>query len=79
MMPQQKMVEDNTRRVTQGVIEALIIAMVTGAASSFVTVKVLERDIVALREDVTEMKQDLEKIRGDVYVPRSRINGGGQP
>lgn len=79
MMPQQKMVEDNTRRVTQGVIEALIIAMVTGAASSFVTVKVLERDIVALREDVTEMKQDLEKIRGDVYVPRSRINGDGQP
>lgn len=76
-MPEQRMIEDNTKRVTQGVIEALVIALVTGAASSFVTVKVLERDIVALREDVAEMKQDLDRIKSDVYVPRTRLGAGG--
>jgi uncharacterized membrane protein (DUF106 family) len=74
-----KIIEDNSRRVTQGVVEAVIIAIVTGAASSFITVKVQQRDIEALQKSVTEVKQELKEIRNDVYVPRTRIgvaNGG---
>ena len=61
---------DNTRRVAQGVIEALAIAVITGAVSSFVTVKVQQRDIEALKEQVQEVKREVQDIRRDVYVPR---------
>lgn len=74
-----KMVEDNSRRVAMGVVEAVVIALITGAASSVITVKMMERDVAALRESVARVERDLAEIRKDVYVPRTRITGGGQP
>lgn len=72
-MDDADVLKDNSKRVTQGVIEAIVIALITGAASSLVTVKVLERDIAALQTDVSRIHADLDKLRDDVYIPRSRV------
>lgn len=61
---------ENTRHVAQGVMEALAIAVITGAVSSFITVKVQQRDIETLKEQLAEVKQQVNELRRDVYVPR---------
>ncbi len=69
-MSDYKTVEDNTRHVVQGVVIALIVSIITGAVSSYVTVKMQQRDIDFLKGQVQEVKQQVNDLRRDVYVPR---------
>lgn len=54
----------------QRILEALVIAGVTGAIVMWGTQQVLEERISSLQRDVQSIQTDVQQLRRDVYVPR---------
>lgn len=56
---------------TQRIIEAVIIAALSGGASAYVSVAVMQADLKALSAKLTRIETTIDKMQGDLYIPRT--------
>lgn len=55
------------------VVEALLIAGITGTLVMWGTTKVLEERIAVLQRDIQGVQTEIRELRRDVYMPRSGL------
>lgn len=61
----------NGRRIFEGVAVSVVTALLVGAVSSFVSFKLLERDVLDLKSGLVDLKGEIKMMRNDLYVPKS--------
>lgn len=57
----------------QRIVEALIIAGITGGVATYSTQQVMQEKMATLTKEVREVKAEVYQIRQDFYVPRVAI------
>ena len=53
-------------------VEAALIVIVTAVANTYVTQQILAVQMTEIRVQMLEMKQSIEQMRRDLYVPRGK-------
>lgn len=66
----QRTGEDSYKMDIKAIIQALIIAAVTGMIVMYGTQKSLMIELTSIKEDIAEVKHSVREIRKDIYVPR---------
>ena len=58
----------------QRLIEALLIAAITGGIAMFATVQVLDTRLQNMQRDMQRLEQSVNRINNDFYQPSNRRN-----
>lgn len=59
----------NARRFWEGVLVAVVAAVVAAGASTWATTKVLSHELQRQKKDIEELKRDIRDLRRDLYRP----------
>jgi len=54
----------------QRILEALMIAALTGAISVYATQQVIAVELEGIKKEMSKLEESVNQIRGDIYVPR---------
>lgn len=64
--------EDEYKMDVKAIIQALIIASVTGVIVMYGAQKSLIVELASIKEDISEVKHSVREIRKDIYIPISK-------